>query len=161
MKPKTKILVLLFGLIFPYMGFVMYRVLTHPENPFPKWFWYAAPCYLIVSMAVFVVLRKKFLASAPPRGPMKYEGVKKMRWIFLGLAVIGIVQTPFVIPPAISSAIADHRLIIPFVVALVIRILFIGFFLKIWWETGRNMAFKFTRHHGKRMNSELSRRRSA
>jgi hypothetical protein len=64
MKPKTKILLLLFGLIFPYMGFVMCRALTHPENPFPKWFLYAAPCYFIGSIAVFVVLRKKILASA-------------------------------------------------------------------------------------------------
>ena len=68
MKPKTKILLLLFGLIFPYMGFVMFRALTHPENPFPKWFLYAAPCYFIGSMAVFVVLRKKILSSAPPLG---------------------------------------------------------------------------------------------
>lgn len=34
MKPKTKILFLLSGLILPYIGLVMYRALTHPENPF-------------------------------------------------------------------------------------------------------------------------------
>lgn len=68
MKPKTKILFLLFSLIFPYMGFVMYRALTHPENPFPKWFFYAAPCYVLGSIALFVVLRKEILASASPLG---------------------------------------------------------------------------------------------
>jgi hypothetical protein len=68
MKSKTKILFLLFGPIFPYMGFVMYRALVHPENPFPKWFLYAAPCYFVGAIALFVVLRKKILASASPLG---------------------------------------------------------------------------------------------
>jgi hypothetical protein len=68
MKPKTKILFLSFGLMFPYMGFAMYRALAHPENPFPKWFIYAAPCYFLGAMAVFVLLRKWILASASPLG---------------------------------------------------------------------------------------------
>ena len=69
MKPKTKILFLLPCLIFPYMGFVMYRVLTHPEHPFPQWFFYAGPCYFIGSMLVFVVARKKIVTNAPPLAP--------------------------------------------------------------------------------------------
>jgi hypothetical protein len=56
MKPRTKILFLLFALIFPYMGFVMYRALAHPENPFPRWFSYAAPCYFLGFMALFGLL---------------------------------------------------------------------------------------------------------
>jgi hypothetical protein len=68
MKPKTKILLLLFGLILPYMGFITYHGLTHSENPFPKWFLYAALCYFLASTALFVVLRKMILASAPPTG---------------------------------------------------------------------------------------------
>jgi hypothetical protein len=53
----------------------------------------------------------------------------------LALAAVGILQTPFVIPGALSQAIADHRLIAPFVGAFAIRVLVIGFFLKIWWDT--------------------------
>jgi len=69
--------------------------------------------------------------------PMKYESLKKLRWLFFALAVIGIAYTPSAILTLVSDATADHRLIIPFTLALVIRLLFIGFFLKIWWETGK------------------------
>jgi len=51
------------------------------------------------------------------------------------LATIGILETPFVIPSAVSQAISDHRLIVPFVMAFAVRVLFIGFFSKIWWDT--------------------------
>jgi hypothetical protein len=66
---------------------------------------------------------------------MKSAGLKKIRWIAFGLAAIGILQTPLVIPGAVSQAIADHRLIAPFVGAFAIRVLVIGFFSKIWWDT--------------------------
>jgi hypothetical protein len=69
---------------------------------------------------------------------MKYAGLKNVRWIALALAVIGIIQTPFAVAPAISKAIVDHRLIIPFVGTFAIRILFLGFMLKIWWDTRDN-----------------------
>ena len=68
MKTKTKIVFLLFGLILPYMGFVLYRALAHPENPFPKWFLYAAPVYFVGAMVPFVLLRKRILAGAPRLG---------------------------------------------------------------------------------------------
>jgi hypothetical protein len=67
----------------------------------------------------------------------KYEGVKKLRWLFFALAAIGLAGTPSAILTVVSNASSDHRLIIPFVGALVIRLLFIGFFLNIWWETGK------------------------
>ena len=66
---------------------------------------------------------------------MKSAGLKKIRWIAFGLAAIGILQTPFVIPGAVSQAISDHRLIAPFAGAFTIRILVIGFLSKIWWDT--------------------------
>ena len=69
--------------------------------------------------------------------PMKYEGFKKLRWLFFALAVIGIAYTPSAILTVFTNAMSDHRLIIPFAGALVIRLLFIGFSLKIWWETGK------------------------
>jgi hypothetical protein len=46
-----------------------------------------------------------------------------------------MLQTPFVVLGAVSNAIADHRLIAPFVGAFAIRVFVIGFFLKIWWDT--------------------------
>jgi hypothetical protein len=36
MKPKAKMLVLILGLMLPYMGFVLYRAFTHPQHPFPN-----------------------------------------------------------------------------------------------------------------------------
>jgi hypothetical protein len=66
---------------------------------------------------------------------MKSEGLRKVRWIAFGLAALGILQTPVVIANAISTAGTDHRLIAPFVMAVVIRVVLIGFFLKIWWDT--------------------------
>jgi hypothetical protein len=69
--------------------------------------------------------------------PMKYEGLRKLRWLFFAVAAIGIVYTPSAILTVFSITRSDHRLIIPSVGALVIRLLFIGFFLKIWWETGK------------------------
>ena len=68
MKPKTKMLVLMFGLILPYMGFVLYRVFTHPEHPFPSWFPYVAFCYFVGAIALFIVLRRKIIAGAPSLG---------------------------------------------------------------------------------------------
>lgn len=66
---------------------------------------------------------------------MKNEKLRKVRWIAFALAAFGIVQTPIVVMNAISQAGADHRLIVPFVMAFAIRVVFIGFFLKIWWDT--------------------------
>ena len=66
---------------------------------------------------------------------MKYEGLRKLRWLFFVVATIGIAYTPSAVLTAISSARADHRLIIPFAGAVVIRLIVIGFFLKVWWET--------------------------
>jgi hypothetical protein len=66
---------------------------------------------------------------------VKSEGLRKVRWIAFALAAIGILQTPFVIPGAVSQSIADHRLIALFLGAFAIRVLVIGFFLKIWWDT--------------------------
>jgi uncharacterized membrane protein YdjX (TVP38/TMEM64 family) len=69
---------------------------------------------------------------------MKTAGLRKVRWIAFALAALGILQTPFVVPRALSLAIADHRLIATFVAAFAIRVLFIGFLAKIWWDTREN-----------------------
>lgn len=66
MKPATKMLVLIITLMLPYMGFVMYRVFTHPQFLFPTWFLYVGPCYFIGSIVLAVVLRKRMLAGTQP-----------------------------------------------------------------------------------------------
>ena len=69
MKPKTKLLFVAIGLLLPYMAFVQYSAFSHPNHPFPQWFIYAAPCYLFGSMLVFLLARKKIVASASPLAP--------------------------------------------------------------------------------------------
>ncbi|MGD0544983.1 MAG: hypothetical protein ABSB65_11280 [Candidatus Acidiferrales bacterium] len=65
---------------------------------------------------------------------MKSEGLRKVRWIAFALAALGILETPFVIPNAMSQAMADHRLIVLFVMAFAIRIFIIGLLSKVWWD---------------------------
>jgi hypothetical protein len=65
MKPRAKILVLMLGLMLPYMGFVLYRVFEFPEHPLPGWFLYVGPCYFFGSIALFVVLRKRIAGDTP------------------------------------------------------------------------------------------------
>lgn len=65
MKPKTKVLLFFVIFLFPYLGFVVYRALAHPEHPFPTWFLYAAPCYLAGGVILFVLLRKRIMAGGP------------------------------------------------------------------------------------------------
>ena len=67
MKPGTKLLVVMLGLMLPYMGFVLYRVFTYPQHPFPSWFLYVGPCYFFGSIALLVVLRKRIVGDAPPQ----------------------------------------------------------------------------------------------
>jgi len=57
------------------------------------------------------------------------------RWLALGLAVAGLVQTPFLIAEALSQAAADHRMIVGYLVGFLIRFLFIIFLAKFWWDT--------------------------
>jgi hypothetical protein len=66
MKPKARMLFLIVSLMLPYMGFVMYRALTHPQHPFPSWFLYIGPCYFIGSIVLVTVLRKRIIAGAQP-----------------------------------------------------------------------------------------------
>ena len=65
MTQKTRLLILLFSLILPYMALAVYMALTLRGNIVPLWFRYVAPCYLIVAVSVFIVGRKKILASSP------------------------------------------------------------------------------------------------
>jgi hypothetical protein len=94
MKPGTKILVVMLGLMLPYMGFVLYRAFTYPQHPFSSWFLYVGPCYFFGSIALLVVLRKKIVGDAPPqdfekqrRSAAGIEGDRrrlKLLWIGVG-----------------------------------------------------------------------------
>jgi hypothetical protein len=66
MKAKTRVLLLLCGLILPYMIFVLVFALRLPQNPLPKWILYVAGCYFFGSIFLFPFLRRKVLAGAPP-----------------------------------------------------------------------------------------------
>lgn len=67
MKAKTRILLLLAGLIVPYMIFVLSFALRLPPHTrtLPKWFTYVAACYFFGIIFSFPFLRKKVLAGAP------------------------------------------------------------------------------------------------
>ena len=71
---------------------------------------------------------------------MKNSALRKYRWWFFALAIGGIIQSPFVIPPGVAQAVNDHRLILPFGLALVIRFSVIGVLLKVWWDTRPSTA---------------------
>lgn len=65
MKPRARILLLLIGLILPYMVFVLYFALRLPQQPLPEWFPYVAACYFFGFIFVFPFLRKRVLTGAP------------------------------------------------------------------------------------------------
>jgi hypothetical protein len=67
MNPKAKMLFLVLGLMFPYMGFVLYRAFSYPQHPFPDWFLYAAPVYFFGSIAMLVILRKRIVGDTTPQ----------------------------------------------------------------------------------------------
>ena len=69
MKPKTRVLLLLIGLILPYMVFVLSFALRLPAQPLPKWFPYVAGCYFISTIFSFPFLKKRVLARGPAPGP--------------------------------------------------------------------------------------------
>jgi hypothetical protein len=66
MKPNSKMFFVIFGLMVPYMGFVIYRTLTHPQHPLPGWFLYVGPVYFAGSIVLATVLRRRMMQSAPP-----------------------------------------------------------------------------------------------
>ena len=111
MTQKTKILILVFSLILPYMAFAMYLALTVHGSRFPIWFPYVALCYLAVAAAVFVIGRKRIIAGTPPPEPaeqarQKLSGAKAVRrlgyiWL-IGPLVYVLQGGPKVNPPWVT-----------------------------------------------------------
>ncbi len=84
MTPKTKIMILLFSLIIPYVAFAGYLGFTLGGNQFPLWFPYAALGYLAIAFAIFYFGRKKILAgaqilSAEQQAKQNLAGARSMR----------------------------------------------------------------------------------
>jgi hypothetical protein len=69
MKAGSKILILMLGLMLPYMGFVLYRAFAYPQHPFPDSFLYVGPCYFFGSIALLMVLKKENCRRHSPAGP--------------------------------------------------------------------------------------------
>ncbi len=114
MKPRTKIVVLLFSLILPYMGLVLYRAFTHPEHPFPKWFLYTLLCYLLLAVILFTVLRRRVLLGAPPMGLAEQNAQKlsaaralrRLGYIWLIGPVLGLMSGGFKDEPVWAIALS-------------------------------------------------------
>jgi hypothetical protein len=68
------------------------------------------------------------------RSEMKQGAWKRMRWLWLAFAILGLLLTPSAIANAIDSYKADHRLgwIIPLAFAL--RFGQIWLFAWLWWK---------------------------
>jgi len=98
-KSGTKIFLLMLGLMLPYMGFVLYRVFAYPQHPFPNWFLYVGPCYFFGSIALLVVLRKKFVGNAPPqdldkqrRSAVDIKGNRRnLKWLWVGVGLYSLI----------------------------------------------------------------------
>jgi len=87
MKPKAKTLVLMLGLMLPYMGFSLYRVLTYPQHPFPTWFLYVAPCYFFGSIALLVVIRRKIAGDSPVQDSDR----RNLKWLWTGVGLSSLI----------------------------------------------------------------------
>jgi hypothetical protein len=69
MSPKARVTLLLLGLAFPYLVFVLYFILTAipgSENPFPSWFPWVALTYMLSGIVAASVLGPRIFRNAPP-----------------------------------------------------------------------------------------------
>jgi hypothetical protein len=66
--------------------------------------------------------------------------MRKLRWLFLGCAIVMVIQTPFTLNGAISEIRTDHRLIPVMVIGFLFRLGWIGAFLFGWWKFRSNQA---------------------
>jgi hypothetical protein len=68
------------------------------------------------------------------RSEMKQGARKRVRWLWLGFAILGLLLTPGVIADAIDNYKADHRIgwVIPLAFAL--RFGQIWLFAWLWWK---------------------------
>jgi hypothetical protein len=78
-KPKTKILTLLFALILPYMAVVMYFALRIQDHPLPTWFPYFGLSYILGTILLVTAFSKIIHRNVPPQSSEKARPA--VRWM--------------------------------------------------------------------------------
>jgi hypothetical protein len=99
MKRQAKLLVLMLVLILPYMDFILFCVFTYPQHAFPNRFLYVGPCYFFGSIALAVVLRKRFVSVSPlqslERETHSAAGIdvdgRRLKGLWIGTAVYSLI----------------------------------------------------------------------
>ena len=64
----------------------------------------------------------------------KKPKLRRTRWLWFAMAVVGVLQTPNAIINAIQLVKSDHRMAVVAVLAFAIRFGMIWLFLKLWWQ---------------------------
>ena len=67
MQAKSKIRVLIFGLVLPYFAVVMYFILRLQDHPLPTWFPYFGMAYLLGGGIVVAVVSRRIARGAQPQ----------------------------------------------------------------------------------------------
>jgi len=79
-KPKAKILALIFALVLPYFALVMYFVLRIQGHPLPTWFPYFGLSYILGTIVVVMVFSRKISSGAQlgtvekPKSALRWMG---------------------------------------------------------------------------------------
>jgi len=72
-------LVLIYGLVLPYIALVMYFALRIRDHPLPAWFTYFAPSYMLAAMILVTLVSRNLRRSTPPE---REEGTPSVwRWV--------------------------------------------------------------------------------
>ena len=89
MKPKAKMLLLAWGLLLPYMAFILYHAFSDRQRPiqFPSWFPYVGPLYFFGSIALLVLLRKKIEGDTPDTN----SSSRNLKWLWLGVGLYTLI----------------------------------------------------------------------
>jgi hypothetical protein len=78
-KPKTKILALMFGLLLPYFALAMYFAFRIREHPLPTWFPYFGLSYFLGTILLVMAFARKISHSAQAGTVEKPQSA--LRWI--------------------------------------------------------------------------------
>ena len=67
MAPKTKFILLMLGMVLPYMALVMHFALRAQggTQPFPSWFAYFGLSYILLSMIIATMIGRKMFRDSP------------------------------------------------------------------------------------------------
>lgn len=112
MSARSKILFLVFGLVLPYSGLVMYFVSRLPAHPLPVWFPYFGACYLLGTVVLVAIVAPRFSSGLqhessgyrPPASP-------SVRWRALSLVAFWCVFLVYGTYKALTGAIPLVRVI--------------------------------------------------